>query len=618
MYPQDKETAGRSWWTVIHNLAAEYPDFPNPTEKIKAKRTFNYLIDKFVCKDCVNHAKDYIKQNGEPDFSSRTTLSNYFCNMHNAVNERLGKPKVDCSSIITETVATHDNSTCTTCTVKNKSTLETNLEDYKKTVRDLILNTCKEEKISPPNIHFQPCPDNTSTSCIIYDQTRMKDGVHFGDADIYINPYSASLRTIFHETKHWADLKKGIALSEVPTDNYAIDKINKHFQFDSYKSQVQQNDNTTTAMMDEQVLVAKDNNDNTIKLLPTQNDVFTLKKKDIKYDQLNLKTYHDYPSLSRINNLFENGPGRPPTSSSSSSLAAGIGGGAEQVEQEALPAEHKRNIFVPENNDDFILSGLNGIFAWPASLVGVPPSTMSMQYVGSLVTNVAMYIISSNFSTFGSSMVSTLSAVTLFTGSAIFKNSIGQGDRGFIQGIIGMLLSHGINSLTPQKRAVMSEGLRLFIEGIKTFDLSKVKEALFFDDEAFTINKNIIATAATKPQQKGLSDNERVANALMGSSADVGGTRNRQLASRSDYDIAHFVTNPLGGNDKNTIPNYSNSDLRSVASAYERRRQILNNAGGGPSLSGISDLDVDTLSNEINNGLADMELDSNAYEILNM
>lgn len=590
-YPQDKETAGKSWWTVIHNLAAEYPKEPTQTDKIKAKRAFSYLIDNFVCMECVSHAKDYIKKNGEPDYSSKYTLSSYFCNMHNNVNERLGKQKYDCSSILSNVTA-HDNATCPTCTVK-KPELINDLENYKKNARNMILSICKEESISPPNVHFQPCPDNTSTSCITYDQNRMKDGVLFGDADIYINPYSASLRTIIHETKHYVDLKKGNNLSEVPTDNYAIDKINRHFNFDSYKSQMDEHSklmDTTTS---------------DIKLLPIKNDVFA--RKEIKFDQLNLRTYHDYPSLHRINNMFANGggsAGKPPTQI----------GAAESIPNESLPDEDKKNVFVPENNDDFILSGLNGIFTWPASLVGVPASTMSMQYVGSLVTNVAMYIIASNFSTFGSSMVSTLSAIFMFTGSAIFKNSIGQGDRGFIQGIIGMLLSHGINSLTPQKRAVMSEGLRLFIEGLKSFDLSKIKEAFFFDDESFIINKSI----KPAPIVKSLTDNEKVANALLASSAGVGGTRDTQLASRRDYDMRNFVTNALSVGDKNTVPNYANSDLRSVANSYERKRQILNQSAGPSAASSLNDLDIDTLSNEIQSGINDFELDSNTYEILQM
>ena len=584
-YPMDKDKAGRSYWGVIHNTAAVYPDNPTEEQKQNAEFFYKYLIENFVCPDCVNHAREYMAAN-KPDFSSRLSLSSYFCNMHNEVNKKLGKKIHDCSSLTTKGVS-HDNTTCTTCNIK-KSGLNDNLEDYKTTLRNTILSVCKEEGLTPPNIHFQPCPDNTSTSCIIYDTTRMKDGVYFGDADIYINPYSASLRTVLHETKHYADLKKGKPLLEVPTDTYAINKINQHFQFDSYKNDIKDNGKL---MMDEQVLVAKDNNNENIQLIPIKNDIFgTSNKREVKYDQIALKTFYDYPSLHRINSLYEKGAAYR---------------GKEEIN--SAEGEVHKNVFVPDNNDDFILSSLNGIFSWPASLVGVSPSTMTMTYVGSMVTNVMMYLIRSNLSTFGTSVFSLFASVSLFTGAAIFKNSIGQGDRGFIQGIVSMFLSAGINNLVPQKREVMSEGLRLFIEGIKSFDLGKIKESMMFDEDAFTMNK------AIRPIQE---KTQKIANALLGSESGPS-IRDLQMASRSNFDARNYSPQTFATGDKNTIPSYANSDLKSVAGAYERTRNIIG-GGNSPNATALNNIDLNDLANELNSGIADLDLDADSYEILQM
>ena len=594
-YPQDKDTAGSQFWGVIHNIAAKYPNHPTDIDKKKARGFLSYLISHFVCQDCVREAAEYIKNN-RIDYSSRNSLSEYFCKMHNAVNERLGKPTVDCDSILDgHSVVSHDNTTCTTCNVKKEGDIKTNLEDFKKSARNIVLSICREESIAPPNIHFQPCPDKASTSCITYDSGRIKEGVYFGDADIYINPYSASLRTVIHETKHYVDLKKGRSLGEVDADNYAIDKINQHFTFDTYKNEPAVN----AVHMDETT-----NRD----LLPITNDVFDKKPNPISVGDLSTK--YDYPSLNRLNGMLDER----------------IQKAASDRVVEGRVAEPVENKFIAENNNDFILSSLNSVFAWPASLVGVSPSSLNMQYTGSFITQVIMYLINSNLSTFGAAMVGFVGSVGLFTGSAIFKGAISQGDRGFIQGIVSMFLTSGINSLTPAKRGVMGEGLRLLIEGVKTFDLMKIKEAFFFDDEAFKLNKSINGEGAKQNGKPHKIDpktgyrNDAVANALAASvgpadyktSMDVSPIRGMQLASQRQFDASN-PSNYMTG-DKNTVPNYSNSTLESIANSYARKRSIF---GGGTPVNNLEGIDMDQLADELG-GLADMEVDSNTYEVLQL
>ncbi len=119
-YPVDRERAGSAWWSVIHNMAAQYPSKPTEIDRRKMRNFLNYLISNFVCIDCVNHAAAYIKNN-RIDFSSRNSLSEYFCRMHNDVNQKLGKPIVDCDSILDGKHVRTDTATCTTCNVKRSA-----------------------------------------------------------------------------------------------------------------------------------------------------------------------------------------------------------------------------------------------------------------------------------------------------------------------------------------------------------------------------------------------------------------------------------------------------------------------------------------------------------------
>lgn len=549
-YPQPKEIAGPSYWGVIHNTAAKYPDNPTEEDKKKMQEFIDYLVSNFVCDSCIVDTQEYMKEN-KIDYSNRVSVEKYFEDFHNYVNLKLGKKIVN----INTTIA-HD--TCPSCSTTAKRGLKTDLESFKKSARNIIVNSCKEEGLDVPNIYFQPCPDNASTSCIMFVDDKK--------SDIFINPYSASLRTILHETKHYIDKKKGNSVAEIPADNYAIDKINTNFNFDSYKKE----NNTSSIMMDEQSII-------------TTEPIVT---KTTKYDNLGMEIYHDYPSLHRIDNLFQ----KP---------------AAYKAKAEVLEAEGEvnKNVFVAANNDDFILSSLNSIFAWPASLVGVHPADLSQPYVGAFLTNIMMYLISSNFSTFGSSFISLISSLSLFSGSIIFKNSIGSGDKRFIQGIIAMLLMSGIESLVPKKREVMSEGLRLFIEGVKTFNLGKIKDALFFDEQVYLINKSVVPEQKNNGKKKMMSGNDKVANALVGNSADINPTRDMQLFSQRSYDMKNFPTQ-YNMAEKNTVPSYANSSLQSIADSYSKSRFIP--SPSQQNYNNLDGVDLTQLADELDEDMSDI------------
>ncbi|CAD5121601.1 DgyrCDS10098 [Dimorphilus gyrociliatus] len=96
--PVDSEELGRSGWTVLHTMAAYYPE--NPSENVqKDMKNFMTLLSRlYPCKRCAKDLRKDLKDD-PPDVTSQKSLANWMCNLHNKVNEKLGKPLFDCSKV---------------------------------------------------------------------------------------------------------------------------------------------------------------------------------------------------------------------------------------------------------------------------------------------------------------------------------------------------------------------------------------------------------------------------------------------------------------------------------------------------------------------------------------
>ncbi|XP_052783686.1 FAD-linked sulfhydryl oxidase ALR-like isoform X2 [Mya arenaria] len=96
--PLDKDELGRRTWSFLHTMAAYYPNQPSSEQQTDMKDMM-YLFGKFYpCDFCAKDFRKSIKKDS-PDTKSQQAFSQWMCRMHNEVNEKLGKPKFDCSLV---------------------------------------------------------------------------------------------------------------------------------------------------------------------------------------------------------------------------------------------------------------------------------------------------------------------------------------------------------------------------------------------------------------------------------------------------------------------------------------------------------------------------------------
>ncbi|KAH9466401.1 hypothetical protein MJO28_001008 [Puccinia striiformis f. sp. tritici] len=94
-----KAELGRATWKFMHTMTARFPEKPTADER-EALKAFIYLFSRlYPCGDCARHFQELLKQY-PPQTSSRNVASLHLCSLHNLVNERLGKPEYNCTSLL--------------------------------------------------------------------------------------------------------------------------------------------------------------------------------------------------------------------------------------------------------------------------------------------------------------------------------------------------------------------------------------------------------------------------------------------------------------------------------------------------------------------------------------
>jgi FAD-linked sulfhydryl oxidase len=93
--PADREELGRRTWTLLHTIAAYYPELPSESERTHALRLIEALAVLYPCTHCAEDFRETIRES-PPRVESREALTAWLCEQHNLVNAKLGKPSVTC------------------------------------------------------------------------------------------------------------------------------------------------------------------------------------------------------------------------------------------------------------------------------------------------------------------------------------------------------------------------------------------------------------------------------------------------------------------------------------------------------------------------------------------
>ncbi|TPX09615.1 uncharacterized protein E0L32_009216 [Thyridium curvatum] len=93
--PADVETLGRSSWTLLHTIAAQYPETPSAGQQSDIKQFMGLFSRLYPCWVCAEDFQAYLRRD-PVRAGSRGEFGKWLCDAHNDVNKKLGKPIFDC------------------------------------------------------------------------------------------------------------------------------------------------------------------------------------------------------------------------------------------------------------------------------------------------------------------------------------------------------------------------------------------------------------------------------------------------------------------------------------------------------------------------------------------
>lgn len=96
--PLDKNDLGRASWSLLHTIAAYYPDKPSVRQQSDIKNFMDILSRLYPCKQCADDLINDLKDE-PPVVSSQKELTQWMCRLHNKVNNKLGKELFDCAKV---------------------------------------------------------------------------------------------------------------------------------------------------------------------------------------------------------------------------------------------------------------------------------------------------------------------------------------------------------------------------------------------------------------------------------------------------------------------------------------------------------------------------------------
>ena len=94
----DRQVLGRSTWTLLHTLAAQFPEHPTKQQKKDAKTLIDVLTRIYPCGECAQHFQKLVREH-PPVVESGDEFARWMCEVHNVVNVRLHKPTFNCERV---------------------------------------------------------------------------------------------------------------------------------------------------------------------------------------------------------------------------------------------------------------------------------------------------------------------------------------------------------------------------------------------------------------------------------------------------------------------------------------------------------------------------------------
>ncbi|EGV61191.1 hypothetical protein CANTEDRAFT_116630 [Yamadazyma tenuis ATCC 10573] len=94
-----KAQLGNAAWRLLHTILARYPEKPSKQEQTTLLQYIHLFGQVYPCGDCARHFQGLLKKY-PPQVTNRKTAAIWGCHVHNKVNERLGKPEFDCTTIL--------------------------------------------------------------------------------------------------------------------------------------------------------------------------------------------------------------------------------------------------------------------------------------------------------------------------------------------------------------------------------------------------------------------------------------------------------------------------------------------------------------------------------------
>lgn len=97
--PPDVEQLGRSTWTLLHTMAATYPEKATAQHQEDMQGFLKFFSKLYPCWVCADDFRTWMAHpsgRNQPKLSGRKEFGWWMCEAHNEVNRKLGKKEFDC------------------------------------------------------------------------------------------------------------------------------------------------------------------------------------------------------------------------------------------------------------------------------------------------------------------------------------------------------------------------------------------------------------------------------------------------------------------------------------------------------------------------------------------